>query len=604
MHGWTGTILRIDLSTGEQRREHPPAELYHRWIGGKGLAGHYLAPVIERAWDDPAMAVICMTGPLVGTPSPTSGRMCVMTRSPLTGTIGDASVGGRLGTQLKAAGLDGLIITGRSRRRCGLRIADASVTLVPCEELAGCTTDEIRTRLSEEGAVLATGPAAERGVRFANLITGGHHAAGRNGLGLAFAAKNLKYLAVRGSGRVPVHDPAALAAARADVFRQVAGSPALLGELGLAQYGTAALYDLMASRRMMPTANFRATWFAAAARLNAPELRRRYTPRRAGCAGCHILCKKVAADGTSLPEFETLSHFTALLENDDLGVAVAANVICNRLGMDTISAAATLACYAEATGQILGGERILELLRGIGGQEEDAAAATGGVPRAGARGLAEALRQGSRRWAEAQGSPELSMSVKRQELPAYDPRGAYGMALGYATSTRGGCHLRAYPISHEILRKPVATDRFSFAGKARMIKIAEDGNAVVDSLTACKFVFFASSLEEYAKAYTAVTGASTTAHDLLAAGERIVYHERMMNTRLGFTADDDDLPPRFFREPGTSGPGIEIGPIDRAAFLKARGDYYRIRGLTDEGRPRPERAAALGLAWGEDEEAR
>jgi aldehyde:ferredoxin oxidoreductase len=171
------------------------------------------------------------------------------------------------------------------------------------------------------------------------------------------------------------------------------------------------------------------------------------------------------------------------------------------------------------------------------------------------------------------------------------------MALAYATSTRGGCHLRAYPISHEILRKPVATDRFSFAGKARIIKIAEDANAVVDSLTACKFVFFAASLEEYAKTYTAVTGVGTTAQDLLHAGERIYYNERIMNALNGFTAADDDLPPRFFNEPGSSGNAIDIPPIDRAAFLQARSDYYKIRGLDANGLPTEEKAGELGLEW-------
>jgi aldehyde:ferredoxin oxidoreductase len=187
------------------------------------------------------------------------------------------------------------------------------------------------------------------------------------------------------------------------------------------------------------------------------------------------------------------------------------------------------------------------------------------------------------------------MSVKGLELPAYDPRGAYGMSLAYALSTRGGCHLRAYPVSHEILRKPVATDRFTFSGKARIIKIAEDQNAVVDSLTACKFIFFAASLEEYAKAYSAVTGEETTAQDLLKTGERIYYQERIINSLNGFTAEEDDLPRRFFTEAGSSGNAMEIKPIDRDAFLAARARYYRIRGLDEQGRPSPEKTEELGL---------
>ena len=293
------------------------------------------------------------------------------------------------------------------------------------------------------------------------------------------------------------------------------------------------------------------------------------------------IAKKISPEGTVIPEFESLSHFSALLSNRDLSSVVEANRICNELGMDTISAASTLACYAEIEERTLEPEEILGLLQDIGL----------------GRGIGIALGQGSARYAESQGRPECSMSVKGQELPAYDPRGAYGMALAYATSTRGGCHLRAYPISHEILRKPVATDRFTFSGKARVIKIAEDLNAAVDSLTACKFVFFAASLEEYARVFSAVTGVSTSAQDLLKVGERIYYRERIMNATQGFSAEDDDLPDRFFTVEGSSGNNISIPPLDRKDFLEARSNYYKIRGLSDRGMPTEEKAKELGLSW-------
>jgi aldehyde:ferredoxin oxidoreductase len=171
------------------------------------------------------------------------------------------------------------------------------------------------------------------------------------------------------------------------------------------------------------------------------------------------------------------------------------------------------------------------------------------------------------------------------------------MALAYVTSTRGGCHLRAYPIGHEILRKPVATDRFTFGGKARIIKISEDRNAVIDSLTACKFVFFAASMEEYARAYTAVTGVEATANDLSRAGERIYYRERMMNARWGFDSSHDDLPARFFEEAGSPGPGFDVPPVSRESFLDARRRYYKVRGLDERGRPTEVKARSLGLRW-------
>jgi aldehyde:ferredoxin oxidoreductase len=249
--------------------------------------------------------------------------------------------------------------------------------------------------------------------------------------------------------------------------------------------------------------------------------------------------------------------------------------------MDTITAAVTIASYSEIQSLRLRPSEVLELLTDIGL----------------GRGVGAELKLGSYRYCEAHGRPEVSISVKKQELPAYDPRGAYGMALGYATSTRGGCHLRAYPIAHEILRKPVSTDRFSFEGKARIIKISEDMNAVVDSLTACKFLFFAASLEEFASALHGVTGMQATAQDLLRVGERIYYQERVFNACSGFSDRDDDLPPRFFEEPGSSGDGISVPPIDRDDFLRARSRYYAIRGLDEHGMPTEEKCRELDIQW-------
>jgi aldehyde:ferredoxin oxidoreductase len=274
-----------------------------------------------------------------------------------------------------------------------------------------------------------------------------------------------------------------------------------------------------------------------------------------------------------------MSHFTALVGLQDIQLVTAANQLCNRLGMDTISAASSLACYREITRQHFTPQSLLALLK-------DTALD---------RGDGRDLKHGAAKYARSMGKPETAMTVKGLELPAYDPRGAYGMALGYAVATRGGCHLRAYPISHEILRKPVATDRFSFSGKARIIKIAEDLNAVVDSLIACKFIFFAAGLEEYAKALHAVTGTPVTARDLLAAGEKIVYNERIINSLNGFDARHDILPDRFFDQPGTGCDRFSVPPIDRTAFLSARSAYYAVRGLTEDGLPKKETEERLGI---------
>jgi aldehyde:ferredoxin oxidoreductase len=584
-YGWTGKILHIDLSSSETRIIRPERALYSKFIGGKGLAGHFLRPHISLPWDHPDMPLLIFTGPLVGTVAPTSGRSTVMSRSPLTGTIGDCSVGGRLGFQLKRAGWDGIIITGKADQPCSVEISDGEVQIHDAEQWSGKSTDEIFEVFSDGSrTVAAIGPAAESGVRFASLMVDKHHAAGRSGIGLCFAAKKLKFLTIHGTGKIPVADRQALLKAREEIMRLTAASPILMGEHGFSCFGTGSIYDLMDSRRMMPTDNFRKTHFGRAAQLNAYAYKESYLPEKHGCLGCHIRCKKVAHKGSmrgaSMPEFETMSHFTALVGNTDMELVMEANALCNNFGMDTISAAASLACYRELNNNMDIGPQLLDLLTQIGTGSTD---------------LGRELGQGSLHYATRKGtSPQSSMSVKGLELPAYDPRGAYGMSLAYALSTRGGCHLRAYPVSHEILRKPVATDRFTFSGKARIIKIAEDQNAVIDSLTACKFIFFAASLEEYAKAYSAVTGEKSSAQELLRIGERIYYQERIMNAENGFTADDDDLPERFFTEAGSSN-GITINPLDRSAFLEARSKYYHIRGLDGKGRPTPEKSRELEL---------
>ncbi|HJO92590.1 MAG TPA: aldehyde ferredoxin oxidoreductase family protein [Victivallales bacterium] len=579
MYGWKGKILHINLTHEKFSIEHPSLHTYEKYIGGKGLAGYYLKNHISKKWNSPDMPLIFFTGPLCDTMTPASGRMTVMSRSPLTGTVGDTSVGGKLGINIKKAGFDGIILSGRCNKYSGIEINESEICFKNSESLKGLTVSETLSKLDKIGSTAIIGPAAENGVMFASIMIDGHFAAGRNGLGLVMASKNLKYLKVSGSGKTEIYNPEELQKAREEIFRLASASPALTGELGISNYGTGALYDLMDSRRMMPTENFSKTFFNNAINMNAWHYKQKYGYKKTGCAGCTIQCKKLGRNKEVIPEFETMSHFSALLGNNCIETIAEANRVCNEFGMDTISAAVTLACYQEIEKVKFTPEKILKLLNDI----------------VYGSGIGAELKMGSYKFAESRNCPELSMSVKRQEIPGYDPRGAYGIALAYATSTRGACHLRAYPISHEILRKPVVTDRFSFSGKARIIKISEDIFAAVDSLTTCKFLFFAASLEEYAKAFHGVTGIKTTAQDLMKCGERIYYNERIMNSMNCFTSKDDELPKRFFEEPGSSGNSITVNPIDRNEFLEARSNYYKVRGLTQNGMPTETKIKELDL---------
>jgi aldehyde:ferredoxin oxidoreductase len=415
--------------------------------------------------------------------------------------------------------------------------------------------------------VATIGPAGENGVLYANIMMGEGNSVGRGGLGAVMGAKGLKAIVVNGDTPVLIADRERFDHAKRDVMRLFQASPVIFGELGIAEFGTPALVDLMRQRRMAPTENFRKTVFEASGNYSGPAIKRDFQAKKDGCYGCPIQCKKSTPKGEHLPEYETVSHFGGLNNISDLSAIVGANTLCNELGMDTITAAATISAWGESRGRFPTAEELAGLL-------EDAAYK---------RGDGELLALGSRRLAGELGRPGLSMSVKSLELPAYDPRGAYGMALAYCTSNRGGCHLRAYPISHEILRKPVPTDRFSFSGKARIIKIAEDTNAAVDSLVACKFSFFGATLEEYAELLSAATGVEYTPQSLKEIGDRICMTERFYNCANGFDIKDDRLPERFFEEPGSGGEGIDVPPIDRARFDEELQKYYRIRGVTATG---------------------
>lgn len=568
MNGWHGRLLNVDLSGGRVWSEPITDDLLQNYLGGRGLGVRLMRDYYRLEPFSEDVPLIFAGGALCGTPAPTAARLAVVSRSPLTDTIYDCSAGGRFAWRLKAAGFDAVKIVGQSAAPVVLQIDPQGGRLLPAEDLWGLTIGETVNRLVDFGSVAAIGPAGENRVLYANIMMGEGNSVGRGGLGAVMGAKRLKAIAVDGDVRVGISDRERFDEARCDIIRLFNASPVIYGDLGIAQYGTPALVDLMAQRRMAPTENFRKTHFSAADQYSGPAIRKKYQPKNHGCYGCPIQCKKSTQDGTPLPEYETVNHFGALNGIKDLRSIVNSNSMCNQLGMDTISAAATLSAWGEIRGEFPRAENIGELLQQIARRQGDG----------------ELLAEGAQRLTRQLGQPDLSMSVKGLELPAYDPRGAYGMALAYCTSNRGGCHLRAYPISHEILRKPVPTDRFDFAGKARMIKIAEDCNATIDSLVACKFSFFGASLEEYAELLAATTGVDYSPQLLKAIGERIYLTERYYNQDNGFCVEDDLLPVRFFTEPGSSGDGIEVPPIDRQRFVEELQKYYRIRGLDDNGR--------------------
>jgi aldehyde:ferredoxin oxidoreductase len=567
MHGWTGCMLHINLTTATARREAIPRYLLDEYLGGRGLAVRLMRDYFRLDPFDPGMPLIFACGPLCGTPAPCSARLSIVSRSPLTGTLFDCSAGGDFAWNLKASGLDLLFITGKSATPTAIAITPHEVEFLPADTLWGRDIPTTEMALRGRGSVASIGPAGENGVLYAGIGVGTENPIGRGGLGAVMGAKNLKALVTAGDRLTSIANPELFDRARQDVLRLFKASPVIFGPLGIAHFGTAVLVDLVAQRRMVPTENFSKTFYEHTADYSGSAIRNAFTVTSGDCRSCPVQCVKSTPEGWLLPEYETLSHFGALNNIHNLHAIVSANRICNTLGMDGISAAATLAAWSEIKGRFPAAEELPGLLTDI----------------ALACGEGRLLGLGARRLAEQMGHPELSMSVKSLELPAYDPRGAYGMALAYCTNSRGGCHLSAATLSHELLRKPVPTDRFSFSGKARIITIAEDTHASVDSLAACRFAFLGAGLEEYAELLSATTGSKYPPGQLLEVGRRICLTERFYNCANGFNRKDDTLPERFFVEPGSSGDGIRIPPIDRTTLQKQLDKYYRIRGLNGDG---------------------
>lgn len=578
----TPALLLVDLGAGTVRRHPVEASPYSLYYGGRGLAAALMASAPATSWDDPGARIAIVPGRLAGLGLPGAGQATVAFVSPVTGGLVTASLGGRLAGVLARCALAGVVVTGRAPAPVGLAIRRDGAALVAAGSLWGQDLDAVFAALGAFDAVAAVGPAAVAGSPLALLAADRWFAPGRGGLGLALAAKGLAYVAASGQGTVPVADPAGLVRAREAMERLVAAAPALSGSCGFGRHGTAALADLTAGRRMLPTNHFRATAFPPGEAVNAPRLGRRFAASGRGCPDCPVACRRVTPEGRLLPDVDALCHATALVGLADAPLAVAAQEVCRRAGLDPVSALVTLACRAELTGEALSPSRVLHGLRAM-------AAMAGGEGRE--------LGRGCVALAAAFGQPETAMCVKGVELPAFDPRGAYGLALALAVSPSGPDPWSAGCLAHELLRKPVATDRFTFEGKARAVHLGENGVAGAACLGGCPYFSIAISLEEWALALGAVTGRAVSAGELARLGERTVLTERLVNARRGLGVAEDDLPRRFFTEPGSDGEGIAVPPLDRTAFETARGRYYRLRGLDAVGRPLADRLAALEVPW-------
>ena len=572
-------------------------------VSAPGTATVAKAPALDATTGQPAAM------------ASTGGRYSVVTKSPLTGCIACSNSGGYIGAEIKSAGWDMIIFEGKSPKPVYLYLENEKAELCDADEIWGKSVwqaDEWLHKKYQDPLlkISAVGRSAEKGNLYAAIVNDIHRAAGRSGVGTVMASKNLKAVAVRGTRGVGnIKDPAGFLKAVND-GKEVLAENAMTGQ-ALPTYGTQALMNVINESGAMPTRNMREVQFEGASQISGEAM---HEPREtdgkknlvtnAGCFGCTIACGRISAmdqghfsvqnkpeywGANGGLEYEAAWALGSDTGIDDLEALTYANFLCNEDGFDPISFGATLAAAMEMfemgviTTEHTGG---MELKFGSAEALVWAAEVT-----ASGEGFGQDLGLGSKRLCEKYGHPELSMTVKGQEFPAYDPRGIQGIGLAYATSNRGACHLRGYTIASEIAGIPEKTDPLVTEGKAELVKAFQDATSVVDSTGLCVFTTFAWTLEDIAPQVNAACEGEWTPETMLEAGERIWNMERDFNIAAGLTAEDDTLPQRLLKEAAKTGPAK--GKVNNLDEMLPK--YYEIRGWSADGVPTDETRARLGL---------
>jgi aldehyde:ferredoxin oxidoreductase len=593
MDGYANTILYVDLTKGSVTKKPFPAELKKNYLGGRGLGVKLvsdLMPANTDALDEKSVMVIA-TGPLTGIGVPLGARHQVVAKSPLNNTLCSSDSGAFFGHEMKSTGFDAVVITGKAQKPVYLRLDHENAELRDAAAYWGKTVNETTLGLQndlgdEHTRVLCIGPAGELKSRIACVMADQYRAAGRGGLGAVMGSKLLKAITVRGDKKIGVANPERFKAAVVAARKKIMAGPVTSG--ALSDYGTQVLMNLINNSYILPTRNHQTAFFKNAEKISGEEMTKTTLVRKKPCYGCMIGCGRgtkidgVEAEG---PEYENAWAYGADCGIDDLPAITRANNLCNDLGLDAISAGVTIACamelsekgYLKEKIQFGDASKIIELTKMMGYR----------------RGIGDEMADGSYRFAEKHGHPELSMSVKKMELPAYDPRGLQGMGLSYATGVRGGDHINGYMISPEVLGLPQKLDPFINTGKATWTKAFQDLTAAIDALGICLFTSLAPmGADDYAGLFSAATGMEMDGTALLQTGERIWNVQKLFNIKQGYTKADDTLPSRLLNEPLKE--GAPAGRVwEREPLL---GEYYAERGWDALGIPTEQTLGRLGLS--------
>ncbi|UCF13459.1 MAG: aldehyde ferredoxin oxidoreductase family protein [Thermoplasmatales archaeon] len=600
--GYTGKMLIIDLNFHSTAVEDTNMDAAKNFIGAKGLGAKILFDRLPKGTAplSPENILMFTTGPLTGTQAQTSGRGTVVTKSPQTDLFLDSHFGGSFAVEIKKAGWDFIIIKGRSDNPVYSVIKDDSVEFKDASKIWGKECLETHYWLQQnEGKVKTAliGPAGENLVKISAITVDGHRHAGRGGSGAVMGSKNLKAIAITGTSNIPIHDPERFRIRTREVLRKIKENNFVPIRR---RYGTPYWVKPVNDWGFIPTKNYQEGYFEHGDAINAETMQKRIVDDSGACWNCVIACwnkssiKSGSHKGISLvgPEYETLALMGSNLCVDSVENVVYLNERCNALGMDTISLGGVLGFAIEAYEK---GVISDEDLKGneIGwGKTEDLAVLIDDIAHRRSK-AGNLLAEGVRIAAEKLGknSEKYAVHAKGLEIPGYDPRGAFGMGLAYATSDRGGCHQRAWTVTIEINNPDF--DRFSFEKKAQLVKKIQDERSAFFSLVLCDFAPI--SEEDCVGMWNLATGFDHTVESYLLAGERVWNLVRLFNLREGLNSTGDKLPTRFFKNSFTKGPAKEV-VLPPGGFQQSLQEYYSLRGWDKNGIPTAKKIKELGLS--------
>ncbi len=627
--GYMGNMLEIDLTEGVVRETDVTDKEREMFIGGKGLAAKILFDRVKPGIDplSPENMLIFNTGPLTGSNAPCSSRFNCTTKNVLTGGIASSNCGGNFGLNLKKAGYDALILTGKAKNPVHISIEDNKVEIKDATSLWGLTTGEAQKRLDPKAGKMVIGPAGENLVKYACIISG-ERALGRCGVGAVMGSKNVKAVTAKGTRKIEAFNPEGFKKAIQGWIKLLKAHPTT-GE-SLPAYGTAGMVNTVNLSRCLPTENFSKGHFDDAEKISGETLAEEHLVKNTGCVSCPIRCARVVKVGereVKGPEFETVGLFGSNIGNNDLGLINEWNLLMDELGIDTISAGGAVAFAMELTRNgIIDSELKFGRSDNIAQTLEDIAHR---------RGIGDDLAEGVMRMSEKYGGKGYAIHSKGLELASYDPRNAVGQGLGYATANRGGCHLNAgYLIFFERIG-PINMNPHSTGAKPAFVVFQQNTFEAVSSSGICLFTTYAiippvahrikkhglvmrmiqavlnnsgpvmnyqslllphgmainlPSVMPHPHAISKLTGMKMNMGRFLLAGERDWNIERLFNLREGFTSDDDNLPERLLEDLEDAS-----NPKSRVPLSKMIPRYYKIRGWSNKGIPAKRRLKKLGL---------